>query len=146
MPQAFGQANPLDRVVAEQQRMLQIETLGIRAVESLIQTGPGQIIGGRRIPQFEYALGIDQRTVRYYVQAGVWLGFLEDSPEPLLSPEGLAYVYGGKLRRARYAEAVSRQPFVLLSRASAISTPGTLNISLPSGDTTKKHGPMPPQI
>jgi hypothetical protein len=69
---------------------------------------------GLRSPRtLSEALGIDQRTVRYYVQAGVWLGFLEDSPEPLLSPEGLAYVYGGKLRRARYAEAVSRQPFVL---------------------------------
>ncbi len=58
------------------------------------------------------ALGVDGRTVRYYVQAAVWLGFLRDEPDPVLTPEGLAYVYGGARRRPLWAEAVEQQPFV----------------------------------
>ena len=60
VPQAFCQANPLDRVVAEQQRMLQVETLGIRAVQALIEAGPGQVIGGAGIAQFQHSFGVDQ--------------------------------------------------------------------------------------
>lgn len=58
------------------------------------------------------ALGVDGRTVRYYLQAAVWLGFLRDEPDPVLTPEGLAYVYGGARRRALWAEAVEGQPFI----------------------------------
>ena len=60
MPQPFRQANPLDRVVAEQQRMLQVKTLGVRAVQPLVQAGPGQVVGGTGVAQFQDAIGVDQ--------------------------------------------------------------------------------------
>jgi hypothetical protein len=64
------------------------------------------------------ALGVDPRTVRYYVQAGAWLGFLVDGPEPVLTADGLAYVYGGAARPEIYARVVGAQPMVaeLLAR------------------------------
>ena len=64
------------------------------------------------------ALGVDPRTVRYYVQAGAWLGFLIDGPEPVLTADGLAYVYGGAARPEIYARVVGAQPMVaeLLAR------------------------------
>ena len=61
MPESFGQAQPLDRVIAEQKRMFQIKPLGVRAVEPLIQAGPSQIIGGAGIAQFKHAFGVNQR-------------------------------------------------------------------------------------
>jgi len=62
MPQPFGQANPLDRVVGEQQGMLQVEALGVRAVQPLVKTGTGQVVGRRVIAQLQHTLGVDQRT------------------------------------------------------------------------------------
>lgn len=67
--------------------------------------------GVRSTRGLQEALGVDQRTVRYYFQAGAWLGFLSDDPEPLLTPEGLGYVYAGAGRRKVYAEAVRKHPF-----------------------------------
>jgi hypothetical protein len=68
--------------------------------------------GVRSFQGLEEAVGVDQRTVRYYLQAGIWLGFLVDADEPLLSPDGLGYVYGGPARSDLYADAIERQPFV----------------------------------
>lgn len=85
--------------------------------------------GVRSNRALQEALGVDQRTVRYYIQAGEWLGLLVDDVEPLLSPEGLGYVYAGPGRRELYAQAVSRQPFVQdLLAASPGAIPGTAEI------------------
>lgn len=68
--------------------------------------------GVRSTRGLEESLGVDQRTVRYYLQAGSWLGLLVDDTDPLLSADGLAYVYAGADRRRIYARAVFDQPFV----------------------------------
>ncbi len=76
---------------------------------------------GVRTPRaLQEALGVDGRTVRYYLQAGAWLGFLDDGDPPLLTPDGLGYVYAGDARPTRYADAARRVPFVaaLLTRAA----------------------------
>ena len=62
VPQPLSQANPLDRVVAEQQRMFQVEAFGIRAVQPLVEAGPGQVVGGAGVAQFQHAFGVDQRA------------------------------------------------------------------------------------
>lgn len=69
--------------------------------------------GIRSTRGLQEALGVDQRTVRYYIQAGVWLGLLLDDGDPLLSPDGLGYVYAGPARTELYARAVAQQPFVV---------------------------------
>lgn len=75
--------------------------------------------GVRSTRALQEALGVDQRTIRYYTQAGAWLGFLEPTSEPRLTPEGLAYVYAGPARPALWSDAVKRQPFLarLLDRS-----------------------------
>jgi hypothetical protein len=82
------------------------------------------------------ALGVDQRTVRYYVHAGAWLGFLEDGSEPLLTPDGLSFVYGGPHRHARYAAAVERQPFVagLIKRLGRFPDDGALRLAIAAAE------------
>ena len=60
MPQPLGQAQALDRIFTEHQCMLKVKTLGIRAIQALIQTGTGQVIGGAGVAQFQHALGIHQ--------------------------------------------------------------------------------------
>lgn len=69
--------------------------------------------GVRSTRGLQEALGIEPRTVRYYLQAAAWLGFAEDGDEARLTPPGLAYVYGGPARRELYADAVAQQPFVV---------------------------------
>lgn len=59
--QPFGQAQPLDRIVAEQQRVFEIEAFGVRAVEALVQAGAGEVVGGVCVTEFEHAFGVDQR-------------------------------------------------------------------------------------
>lgn len=44
--QAFSQSESLHRILAEQQGMLKVEALGIRAIQMLVQAGPCQIVGG----------------------------------------------------------------------------------------------------
>ncbi len=68
--------------------------------------------GVRSTRGLQEALGVDGRTVRYYQQAGQWLSFLTDDPEPVLSPQGLSYVYGGPARQELYVRSVLSQPFV----------------------------------
>jgi len=66
-------------------------------------------------------LGVELRTVQYYIQAAEWLGLLEPGPEHLLTPLGLELVFGGDASGA-YAKAVWAQPFVrdlLTGRGSA---------------------------
>ncbi len=60
MPQAFGQAQALDRIVAEQQGVLQVEAFGIRAFQALVEAGPGQVVGGAAVADFQDPFGIDQ--------------------------------------------------------------------------------------
>lgn len=85
--------------------------------------------GVRSSRGLEEALGVDPRTLRYYLQAARWLGLLSSSPEPVLSSEGLAYVYAGAGRHEVYARAVRAQPFLaeLLDRCEGHTPdPGTI--------------------
>lgn len=74
--------------------------------------------GIRSTRGLEEALGVDPRTLRYYLHAARWLGLLSPRPEPVLSSEGLAYVYAGEQRHEVYARVVRNQPFLsdLLAR------------------------------
>jgi hypothetical protein len=60
----------------------------------------------------EEALGVDGRTVRYYRQAGEWLGFLDEREAGRLTELGLEYVYRRRARRDVWRRAVWSQPFV----------------------------------
>ncbi|MNH97946.1 hypothetical protein D3C73_506530 [compost metagenome] len=42
--------------------MLQVETLGIGAVQPLVEAGSGQVVGGGAVAQFQHAFGVHQRT------------------------------------------------------------------------------------
>lgn len=97
---AFGGGLPNANSPALLTHLLEVVARGVRSSRGLAE-----------------ALGVEARTVRYYVGAGAWLGFLEDDIAPRLTPEGLAYVYGGGRRRALYAAAIERQP--LLARLLA---------------------------
>jgi hypothetical protein len=69
---------------------------------------------GVRSPRgLQEALGVDPRTVRYYVHAATWLGLATGGPQPRLTPEGLALAFAGHERRARYARGVRTHPFVV---------------------------------
>jgi hypothetical protein len=94
--------------------------------------------GLRSTRALQEALGVDPRTVRYYLQAGVWLGLLQDTPDPLLTPDGLAYVYAGASRPALYAAAVERQPFLsdLLQGRRTLPTDAELRAAIHRADPT----------
>lgn len=68
--------------------------------------------GVRSSRGLEEALGVDPRTLRYYLHAARWLGLLSDRADPVLSPEGLAYVYAGAARPDVYARVVRDHPFL----------------------------------
>jgi len=68
--------------------------------------------GVRSSRGLQEGLGVELRTVQYYVRAGEWLGFLESGGETMLSPLGLEYVYDRPRRRVLYAEAVWSNGFV----------------------------------
>ncbi len=51
-------------------------------------------------------LSLQGQTVRAYVHAAEWLGFLEAEPHVQLTPLGLEYVYAGRQRAFVYARAV----------------------------------------
>ena len=77
--------------------------------------------GVRTSRALQEILGVELRTVQYYLQAAEWMGLLEDGPEHLLTPLGLELVFGGD-PQASYAKAVWAQPFVrelLTGRGSA---------------------------
>lgn len=85
--------------------------------------------GVRSSRGLEEALGVDPRTLRYYLQAARWLGLLAPVPDPVLSSDGLAYVYAGAARHEVYARAVRAQPFLaeLLDRCEGHTPdPGTI--------------------
>ncbi|MNI46118.1 hypothetical protein D3C81_2144120 [compost metagenome] len=42
--------------------MFQVEALGIRAVQPLVEACPGQVVGGAGVAQFQHAFGVDQRA------------------------------------------------------------------------------------
>lgn len=78
-------------------RLLELVARGLRSTRSLAE-----------------ALGVRDRTARYYLQAGTWLGLLEEEGEPQLTDLGLAWVYGEEDERPRvYARAVWSTPLVL---------------------------------
>lgn len=68
--------------------------------------------GVRSSRGLQEALGVNLRTVQYYLRAGEWLGFLEPGGETRLSPVGLEYVYDVEHRRHTYARAVWANDFV----------------------------------
>ena len=61
MPQPLRQPQALDRIIGQQQRMLQVIALGLLAFQMLVQGGPGQVVTGQRRSQLHHPLGILQR-------------------------------------------------------------------------------------
>lgn len=93
--------------------------------------------GVRSSRGLEEALGVDPRTVRYYLHAGAWLGFLADAPDPTLTAEGLAYVYAGSDRRDHWVRALQAQPLlgpILRSHGGALPPPQALRAQLAKAD------------
>jgi len=93
--------------------------------------------GVRSSRGLEEALGVDPRTLRYYLQAARWLGLLAPTPDPVLSSDGLAYVYAGPTRHEVYARAVRAQPFLaeLLDRCEGHTPdPGTIAHAIQHAD------------
>ena len=67
---------------------------------------------GIRSPRaLQEILGLDLRTIQYYLQAGAWLGLLEPGPEHVLTPVGVEVALGEDPDGA-YARAVWSQPLV----------------------------------
>jgi len=77
--------------------------------------------GVRSTRGLEESLGLDPRTVNYYVQTAQWLGFL--TLPATLSPLGLAYVYAEQQRARIYAEAVWAMPDVAALLGSGEEAP-----------------------
>ncbi len=67
--------------------------------------------GVRTTRGLQEALGVQVQTVRSYLHAAEWMGMLEAADPVELSPLGLEYVYGGKLRPQIYARAVWSNAF-----------------------------------
>lgn len=67
--------------------------------------------GVRSTRALQEILGVELRTVQYYLRAGEWLGLVEPGPEHLLTPLGLELVFGTSPDET-YARAVWDQPFV----------------------------------
>ena len=74
-------------------RLLEALTSGIRARRAL-----------------QESMGLSAQTVRSYLHAAEWLGFLERLEPPTLSNLGLAFVYGGSRRQQVYVRAVWSNP------------------------------------
>lgn len=85
--------------------------------------------GVRTLSTLQQVLGIEARTVQYYIHAGEWLGFL--IPDDLsLSPLGLEFVYAGPDQPAVYARAVWQTPLAAsLLRLGQGSMPGVDEIA-----------------
>lgn len=96
MAQAFGQAQALDRVFAEQQGVLQVEAFGVGAVQVLVEAGAGQVVGGAAIAQFQDPLGVDQR-IEVVVVAQVQLAQVARQALEHLLRAGGGQVLGGQL-------------------------------------------------
>lgn len=78
------------------------------------------VASGIRSPRaLTEALGLEARTVRYYIQAAIWLGLAEEGAELALTSDGVEYVYAGSGRSRVYARVVRAHPFVteLLGRS-----------------------------
>jgi hypothetical protein len=67
--------------------------------------------GVRTSRALQDVLGVELRTVQYYLQAAEWLGLVEGGPDNLLSPSGLEVAFGDDADEA-YARAVYSQPLV----------------------------------
>ncbi|TNE85653.1 MAG: hypothetical protein EP330_24695 [Deltaproteobacteria bacterium] len=77
-------------------RLLELVASGVRSPRALTE-----------------ALGLESRTVRYYVQAALWLGLAEEDGELSLTSDGVEYVYAGSARGRVYARVVRAHPFVI---------------------------------
>ena len=77
---------------------------GANSPELLLRLLETLASGVRSTRGLEESLGLDPRTVNYFLQTGQWFGFL--STPATLTPLGLAYVYGGAERPRIYAEAI----------------------------------------
>ncbi|TVQ91389.1 MAG: hypothetical protein EA397_10040 [Deltaproteobacteria bacterium] len=67
--------------------------------------------GVRSSRALQEVLGVDLRTIQYYLQAAEWLGLIEPGPERLLTPVGLEVALSERPEQA-YARAVWSQPMV----------------------------------
>lgn len=67
--------------------------------------------GVRSSRALQEVLGVELRTVQYYLQAADWLGLMEPGPDHVLTVAGLDIAFGDDPDRA-YARAVWAQPFV----------------------------------
>jgi hypothetical protein len=88
-------------------RLLELVGQGVRAPRSL-----------------EESLGVDPRTVRYYIRAGEWLGLLVPGDRPTLTPLGLELCYAGPQRGRVYAAAAWSVPLVRDVMAGHRDLPG----------------------
>ncbi len=86
--------------------------------------------GVRSSRGLQEALGVNLRTVQYYLRAGEWLGFIEPGGETRLSPLGLEYVYDVGHRRHVYSRAVWANGFVQeLMAGRGADLPETIEIA-----------------
>lgn len=101
--------------------MVETETGGEEPRDALPSASSPQLLihlldalarGVRSHKALEEALGVDPRTVRYYLHAAGWLGLLAGGSDPQLTPEGLALVYAGASRRERFVRALREQPVI----------------------------------
>jgi hypothetical protein len=78
----------------------------------LVRRVVGWIARGVRSSRgLQEVLGLELRTVQYYLNAAEWLGLVEAGPDRLLTPLGLGVAFSDDPGRA-YARAVWAQPFV----------------------------------
>jgi len=62
--------------------------------------------GVRSSRGLQETLSLQAQTVRAYLHAAQWLGFVEQEGDPTLTPLGLAYAFAGRQRAYVYARAV----------------------------------------
>jgi len=62
--------------------------------------------GVRSSRGLQETLSLQAQTVRAYLHAAQWLGFVDHDGDPVLTPLGLAYAYAGRQRAHLYARAV----------------------------------------
>ncbi|PHX45097.1 hypothetical protein AO263_18570 [Pseudomonas sp. NZIPFR-PS5] len=55
--QTLSESHPLNRVITQHQRMLQVETFGLGAVQMLVQAGTGEVIAGAGLAQYYHSIG-----------------------------------------------------------------------------------------
>ncbi|MCY1400037.1 hypothetical protein D9M71_151100 [compost metagenome] len=97
--------------------MLQVKTLGVRAVQPLVQAGPGQVVGGTGVAQFQDAIGVDQ-GIDDIVVGQVQLAQVARQPLQHLHRLGGFQVLGAELD-VRAVLAVQQFPTIVGVKATA---------------------------